>query len=204
MHRIYRGCAGVSAWLGAEDPAREKLDRVVTMAAALREPMANVPGFSSEILDEPGAMAALAQFGFEDWFQVSVLLRRNYFFRMWIFQEIISAPIITLSCGTVKFSWDDVCHLSRGLNNCGNDVLCRDPRLGSWAGKSANVAVMNHYRALYRGKGLRKQFGPLILSHSRGEYRLWQRPRHAVRTCGRVRVRRNQAPVQKLGGACLH
>jgi hypothetical protein len=66
--------------------------------------MADVPGFSSEVLGAPTAMAALARFGFVDWLQVSVFLSRSYFFRMWIFQEIIAAPRITLSCGTIKFS----------------------------------------------------------------------------------------------------
>jgi flagellar biosynthesis protein FliQ len=95
MREIYANARQVVVWLG-EDPGfiASAFRQVPVLANATTEELAN-------ILNTPG-----------DWKEsLKEILRRTWWERIWVIQEVVVAREIILQCGDHTLPWDDLCLL---------------------------------------------------------------------------------------------
>jgi hypothetical protein len=187
MHHIYRTAKSVVVWLGPEDTRNENPAVVSEVIDALHKQEEARPGFCKNMLEmvwkedfeEFPAPDSMRSLGFEHWFYVRNFLQRAYFQRMWIFQEVILAQKIIVTCGKRVMNWEDVRDISQAFSSFGTDIMTRYSRPGSWAGECngphRTAFWRDQYRAKPEGEGLRKQFGPFVLVLNRNAYKCGNR-----------------------------
>ncbi|KAH7344361.1 hypothetical protein BKA66DRAFT_478833 [Pyrenochaeta sp. MPI-SDFR-AT-0127] len=92
---------------------------------------------------------------------------------MWIFQELIVAKEIVITCGEQVMEWNDVRNISQALSAFGYDIMIRYSRAGFWAAESNSPHRVAFWRDQYQSKPmerLRRQFGPFVLTLNRNDF----------------------------------
>lgn len=181
MHNIYGHAKSVIAWVGPEDKRNENPKLVSEVIDALHMQDKAREGFCGQMLtwtwnesfEEFPAPEHIQNLGFEHWFAVRNFLQRPYFQRMWIFQELIVAKEIVITCGKHILDWNDVRNISQAFSTFGCDIMTRYSRAGFWAAESNSPHRVAFWRDQYQSKPterLRRQFGPFVLTLNRNDF----------------------------------
>jgi hypothetical protein len=119
MSRTYGDAVCVRVWLGKEED-----DSSVAMDLIRRIPL-SIGRFERFIADETNL---------EDWFALSMLMRRTWFTRRWVLQEIAMASKATIYCGSEKASWSDFVSATQLFQMYADDISKKFQSLswGSW------------------------------------------------------------------------
>ncbi|KAF5595298.1 Pfs NACHT and ankyrin domain protein [Fusarium subglutinans] len=94
MRQIYNSAAKVYVWLGQEDESSDIAMRFVVAQAS--KPL------------RPRGSGYHALWSRREGKALHALCDRRYWRRMWIIQELLHANDITVWCGSLNFSWDDI------------------------------------------------------------------------------------------------
>ncbi|KAK5659162.1 hypothetical protein OQA88_1252 [Cercophora sp. LCS_1] len=190
MHAIYAGASSVVIWLGPDisiptgsDPAKLRV-----VAATVRAQLGNkaVAGSASwdlflaelhdgEVVERREDLAAIQQIEADAWRAVGELASREYWQRLWVWQEVIAArkePVVV--CGLEELAWEDLRLASHarivfpGAKLGHGEVLLRRGM------RTRNFPYqMAWWRDQYRARGtdwLRQKFGRLVLSGNRNAF----------------------------------
>lgn len=181
MNLIYGHAKSVIVWLGPEDKRSENPKLVADVVEALHRQEEAREGFCEQMLgmtwngsfEEFPAPKYIRDLSFEHWFAVRNFLRRSYFQRMWIFQELVVAEKIVVTCGRQVMDWNDVRYVSQALSAFGCDIMIRYSRAGLWAAEANGPHRVAFWRDQYHSRPierLRRQFGPFVLALNRNDF----------------------------------
>jgi hypothetical protein len=134
MPEIYKTAQSVLVWLGPEenysdlayffltrlnvffqteerkykylDGCRAVADEVVRHTAAWRA-------------EQLGSTVTTREFSFTPWRALADLLRRPWFRRVWVIQEVLMGRNVLVICGEHKASWEDFSYVARQVNSPG-------------------------------------------------------------------------------------
>lgn len=118
MRSIYGKANRVVIWLGIsedDDSTQSALDLILRAAACLRQETGKRIPWLREIVPERFDAVANAQRGFPPINQVAAweplvqLFKREWFRRVWIFQESAMATTAIIKIGDFEFGWADLC-----------------------------------------------------------------------------------------------
>lgn len=115
MRRIYEQACHVVCWLGPESHGSE---RVMECASKISRELdiAQKRGLVSKALDEGNGRDGAYDFRLS----CELLIRRQYWFRTWVIQEIFSAQSTSLHCGSKAVDWEALCALYALLDEYSN------------------------------------------------------------------------------------
>ena len=104
MSKIYFRAWTTIVWLGKEDDhSNEAIDLVLGIGEKLQYYMRE----GTPSVDEIERMS-LPRPGFPQWAVLRQLLRRPWFRRIWVIQEVVISYDVTFQCGFKNFSWGDL------------------------------------------------------------------------------------------------
>ncbi|KAF4627343.1 hypothetical protein G7Y89_g10815 [Cudoniella acicularis] len=105
MANIYRGASSVIVWLGEErDDSDLAMDTCVEWGGHYAKAEDKNHLHILEYVIEP--------FNKRPWLAVRNLLRRPYWSRLWIYQEVQLARTVVVKCGQKEISWDNIAGLN--------------------------------------------------------------------------------------------
>jgi len=198
MHDIYAGAQSVVVWLGplpAVPNSATLVSRFEDVALKVAQSFPGVDGlaFFNLMLEVDGGSEAervsfplINEISVESWLAVRALVRKEYFRRQWIWQEIVAAkaePVVV--CGAhVLSSWQALRKAAHALLVFGDNVLNRDAAasadLMDPAAQGMSTVNMPHQLAFFRDHyaqqgqpHMRRLFGDLVLRGNRNSYMCW-------------------------------
>ncbi|KAK0624170.1 heterokaryon incompatibility protein-domain-containing protein [Immersiella caudata] len=193
MHAIYAGASSVVIWLGPDIsiPAGSDPATLRGVAATVRAQLGGeaVAGSASwdvflsemhdrEVVEQREDLAAIRQIEADAWRAVGELASREYWQRLWVWQEVIAAreePVVL--CGVEELAWEDL----RLASHARVIFAGAEPRNGKVrlrrGMRTRNFPYqMAWWRDQYRARGtgwLRQKFGRLVLSGNRNAFVCW-------------------------------
>ncbi|KKY15655.1 putative heterokaryon incompatibility protein [Diplodia seriata] len=116
MGTIYRAARKVIVWLGGDDDGSQSqpvnLRPGLRLAGQILEKLREDPGlkfdWSTSCGGSGGGGAALPRAGNKPWQALAAILRRPWFGRMWVIQEVVLSSCIEVYCGREMFTWEEV------------------------------------------------------------------------------------------------
>ncbi|KAI9869595.1 MAG: hypothetical protein M1830_005317, partial [Pleopsidium flavum] len=111
MGRIYGKAQNVVVWLGDEDDnsrAGLKLARKI-LGLAVKTPDIVLQGDNLESLGLPGRNS-------KEWRALGAFLRRPWFKRVWVIQEVVMSSKAVVMCGQESLQWDEMVKLALRVN----------------------------------------------------------------------------------------
>ncbi|KAF2830871.1 HET-domain-containing protein [Ophiobolus disseminans] len=112
MGQIYNKASRVVVWLGPEDESTPlALDIIQRISAGVqltwnhRGIHCTLPGSEAQVLEQRPEDSALTP---EHWMALSKFLRRPWFSRLWIRQEVQLASEVRVLCGTSEVDWESL------------------------------------------------------------------------------------------------
>ena len=117
MKDIYQHANQVVIWLGLADDSTSRALHLLQLAANyLRQESRqsllteNSPGFKEPFSDEKNRHRGFPpKEDWEGWRPVAALFARSWFYRCWIFQEVVLATKATIQLGAHLLDWADLC-----------------------------------------------------------------------------------------------
>lgn len=123
MSQIFTAASNVLIWLGV---AADDSDRVI--AAVTKSPRATA--WEQVEHEQDGLLR---------------IMERQYWHRLWVVQEILLAPCLTVLCGTQEFSWSELDEWMHVLQH-GRRIHDMDEITWSGRGSTANIISMQRTR----------------------------------------------------------
>ncbi|WYZ35803.1 hypothetical protein EsH8_X_000450 [Colletotrichum jinshuiense] len=103
MGRIYKDCAKVHIWLGAEDDfSRRGIELLCKLAVSFPKITKPLESMSQEEICKEADLPDTSSW---PWICLWAFLNRAWFRRTWVIQEIALAPFISVACGSLTFPW---------------------------------------------------------------------------------------------------
>jgi hypothetical protein len=111
MRQIYAKARSIVVWLG-QDQEGEAIKAVRFMSALARALCKSLPNATAELskMDDLYGLTNDASFLHDSaaWLPVAWYFSRQWFQRLWVFQEVNSGPEVDVVCGSSHLSWDAV------------------------------------------------------------------------------------------------
>ncbi|OJD33896.1 het domain protein [Diplodia corticola] len=113
MGTIYRSARKVIVWLGEGDDGPAQLSNIrpgLRLAGQILEKLREDPGLKFDWSTSFGSAGAgfLPRAGNKPWQALAAILRRPWFGRMWVIQEVVLSSSIEVYCGREMFTWEEV------------------------------------------------------------------------------------------------
>ncbi|KAK5155301.1 hypothetical protein LTR04_005867, partial [Oleoguttula sp. CCFEE 6159] len=103
MGKIFGGARKVVAWLGEE---AEDSKAGLQAASNLLRVMARYPGMQLNNINLESH--GLPKPGHKRWQALGAVLRRPWFSRVWVIQEVVLSSRVEVACGQVTLSWEEM------------------------------------------------------------------------------------------------
>lgn len=112
MGKIYRAARKVIVWLGEDfqvlgDGSKFDLKPGLRLAGQILDKMHEIPNLKYDWSTLSGS-SHLPKAGNKHWQALAAILRRPWFGRMWVIQEVVLSSCIEVYCGKEMFTWDEV------------------------------------------------------------------------------------------------
>ena len=109
MWNVYRSASQSIIWLGKDDEDSETAKTFITQLAATSNGNLHKLELSSSIDDiEFFSKLGIPHFSMQRWGCLVRFLRRSWFRRAWIVQEVVLARKLRVLCGSLEMDWDDI------------------------------------------------------------------------------------------------
>ncbi|EXM04410.1 heterokaryon incompatibility protein-domain-containing protein [Fusarium oxysporum II5] len=107
MRDIYQKASSTVIWLGpAADNSAEALNLIPKLLQARERD--EQEGIQTNLLATGGERRGLPAPHSQVWYDLFAVLKRDWFYRAWIVQEVSVSPHATVLCGDMELSWSDI------------------------------------------------------------------------------------------------
>lgn len=153
MSIIYRMARRVVVWLGRENESTHlAVETILALRARTIEQLVEDLDLNPCVqYSNPDAYRPIGEFPAREkhWQALANFFARSWFYRIWVFQEVVSAFELRIQCGKFSLLWSDIVHASEFLakSGWGKSLLQRLPK-----GLHGNMAfgVQPHQTQMYR------------------------------------------------------
>ncbi|KAK5201593.1 hypothetical protein LTR16_002130 [Cryomyces antarcticus] len=146
MGKIFGGARKVVAWFGEE---AEDSKAGLQAASNLLRVMARYPGMQLNNINLESH--GLPKPGHKRWQALGAVLRRPWFSRVWVIQEVVLSSRVEVACGQVTLSWEEMEQLIYHLD-------CPSPNVSNAIGTTVSLELpfkrINRIRARHQLAGL--------------------------------------------------
>ncbi|KAF9875282.1 hypothetical protein CkaCkLH20_07102 [Colletotrichum karsti] len=165
MDVIYTNAVKTIAWLGKSSPGLPRAFQIMSQASRILRAAGLLIAVASEDLSLRLQERLGNWLSLEDWDYLSELFTRRWFSRLWIFQEVVLAREITISCGNTLIPWRVVADFAALAYHSGSmmqlflqlEAMSRpNSPLECMRQSVANVALIEKARLVCGGRGIIK------------------------------------------------
>ncbi|PCD41064.1 hypothetical protein AU210_003623 [Fusarium oxysporum f. sp. radicis-cucumerinum] len=118
MRNIYQKASSTVIWLGpAADNSAEALSLIPKLLQARARD--EEEGIRTDLLATGGERRGFPAPYSQVWYDLFAVLKRDWFYRAWIVQEVSVSPHATVLCGDMELSWSDIVQAIQYLADTG-------------------------------------------------------------------------------------